>query len=461
MVQERRLTKSRILQARLQIDYICTAKSDKEIKNMIQKLPNGLGYTYQTLLCGIATRYPTRIGEVQKLFRCLVAAAEPFTARELSEVLAMQPDERDLDQDAVATDPYDALEPISALVRIEGLGSLRSVVKLCHYSFQEYLCSDVIRQGPASVFYVDKEAAHAWITGICLQYLTFDSFNVPLECGLDLDFGNSYAFRRYAALNWFKHSMIAGNYWLVRNTYIPFLDLFLDTDEGPPCYKRWQDLVASIYPYADFVGYSPICMCIWLQLNDVARNLIHRLPLLDHNFENGLTCLAVAAKEDNLYITNYLLRHGADANKPTSEPGFPRVMTPIHFAGEFCASEVLETLLEYRADPHIPSTSGATPFYRACRGGDLSIVKRLKGYGCDINVRTWDNWTPMIEAVVNKHESVVDLLIEWGADLSIITEDGSTALSIAELLGQWSMVGKLQHAIAGLQEAMPDTLPKS
>lgn len=452
--------KFRILQARLQIDYLCTAKSDKEIKNMIQRLPNGLGYTYQTLLCGIAMRYPTRIVEVQKLFRCLVTAAEPLTACELSEVLAMEPDERDLDHDAVATDPFDALEPISALVRTEGMGTLRSVVKLCHYSFQEYLCSHAIRQSPAHLFHIDKEEAHAWMTGLCLQYLTLNTFDMPIEHGLDLCSNDSYAFRRYAAANWFKHAMMAENYRLLRNVSIPFLGFFLDAGEGPPCYKRWQNLVANTYIDADFIDYSPICICIWIPLNGIARSLIHQLPSLDHNFENGLTCLAVAAKENNLYMTNYLLHHGANPNKPTSEPGFPRAMTPIHFAAEYCAFEVLETLLKHGADPHIPSTSGATPFYRACRGGNLDIVKRLKGCGCDINVRTWDSWTPMIEAVVNDHESIVDILIEWDADVSTVTEDGETALSIAETLGQLTIVGKFKCAISGSQETMPNVLPE-
>ena len=119
-----------MLQARLTIDYICTAKSDKEIKIILQNLPNGLGHTYEALLCDIATRYPTRVEEVQKLFRCLIAAATPLTATELAEILAMQPDERDLDHDAVVTDPYDALEPISTLIRIESSEDQRSVIRL-------------------------------------------------------------------------------------------------------------------------------------------------------------------------------------------------------------------------------------------------------------------------------------------------------------------------------------------
>ncbi|KAH6878928.1 hypothetical protein BKA58DRAFT_466538 [Alternaria rosae] len=444
-----------ILQARLQIDYICAAKSDREIKHMVQRLPNGLGYTYQILLHNIATRYPTKIQEVQKLFRCLIAAASPMTARQLAEVLAMQPEECDLDHDAVATDPYDVLEPVSALVRIEDLGGLTSVVKLCHYSFQEYLSSSEIRQSPASAFHVDRSEAHAWVAGLCLRYLTFDAFSKPLDESLDLDVDERYAFRRYAAVNWYRHVTLAGDYWSARNIPIPFLYLFFDSGEGPPCYTRWQDLLSTIYCDTDFFDYSPICLCIWLGLNATATNLIRQLPSLDYSFENGLTCLNAAAKENNLYIAKYLLQHGANADQPTSEPEFPRALTPIHFAAEFCASQVFEMLLEHGANPYLPSTSRATPFYRACRGGDLDMVRKLKEHGCDINVQTWDNWTPIIEAIVNNHEDVLDLLIEWGADLITVTDDDMTPLSCAELFSQTSMAEKIERAVAELKQTLP------
>ena len=422
---------------------------------MIQRLPNGLGYTYQILLHNIAARYPTKIQEVRKLFRCLVAAASPMTARQLAEVLAIEPEEHDLDHDAVATDSYDILEPVSALVRIEDLDGLISVVKLCHYSFQEYLISDEIRQSPANEFYVDKDEAHAWMTGLCLRYLTFDAFSKPLDESLDLDVGETYVFRVYAAFNWYRHATLVEDYWSAKNIPIPFVYLFFDSEEGPPCYTRWQELLATTYTDTDFLDYSPICLCIWLNLNATATDLIQQSPSLDYSFENGLSCLAVAAKENNLYIAKHLLQHGANADQPSSEPDSPRALTPTHFAAEFCAFDVLDLLLEHGANPHVTSTSGTTPFYRACRGGDLDIVRKLKEYGCDINVRTWDNWTPTIEAIANDHEDVLDLLLEWSADLTTVTDDGMTPLTFAKHLSQDSMVEKIERAIAGSMQSLP------
>lgn len=444
-----------MLQARLQIDYICTAKSDKEIKIIVQNLPDGLGHTYQALLCDIATRYPTRIEEVKKLFRCLVAAATPLTAPELAEILAMQTGERDLDHDAVVTDPYDALEPISALIRIESSEDQRSVIRLCHFTLEQYLISTTIQNSPASLFYVSDSEAEAWMADICLQHLTMDTFNAPLEYGLDLDLDQDYAFRTYAALNWFNHASASVCRLHLYDPSRPALGRFLDAEEGPPCYKRWQSLTAKLLPNAEFLDYSPTCMCIWAGLYVTARELCQRLPNIDYHFENGLTCLTVAAKEYDHLLVGYLLEHGAKADKPTRELGQFKALTPLHFAAEWCAQGVVDLLLSHGADPHRPSASGATPFYRACRGGDLDIVNQLKECGCDINARTWSNWTPILEAIEHDHEDVLDLLLKWRVDVSVVTNEGLTVLSFAKALKRDSMLEKLERAVADSGLTLP------
>ncbi|KAI4683252.1 hypothetical protein J4E81_009381 [Alternaria sp. BMP 2799] len=328
-----------MLQARLKIDYICTAKSDKEIKIIVQNLPHGLGHTYEALLCDIATRYTTRIEEVQKLFRCLTTAATPLTAPELAEILAMQPDERDLDHDAVVTDPYDVLEPISTLIRIESFENQRSVIRLCHFTLEDYLTSTNIQESPASLFYVSESEAETWMADICLQHLTMETFNAPLDYGLDLDLDQDYAFRTYAALSWFNHASALVYRLHLDDPSRPALGRFLDAEEGPPCYKRWQSLIAKILPNAEFLDYSPTCMCIWAELHVTARELCQRLPNMDYQFENGLTCLTVAAKEYDHMLVRYLLDHGAKVDEPTRELGQFKALTPLHFAAEWDSLE--------------------------------------------------------------------------------------------------------------------------
>ncbi|KAF1837531.1 hypothetical protein BDW02DRAFT_627945 [Decorospora gaudefroyi] len=445
-----------ILQARLQLDYVCTAKTNKEIKAMVQSLPNGLEYTYQTLLCNMKARHPEKLKDIKTQLRCLVTAFSPMTARELTEVLAMEPGARDLDHDSVVTDVYDALEPIADLIRTDGEGSTDAFVKICHYSLGQYLRSDNIRKGPANCFHVPSQDADRWMATICLQYLTFDVFAASSQQGLNVQLNETYAFRRYAALNWFRHVNSANSDSALWEVCSPYLDRFLDAGEGPPCYKRWQKQVADAYLSAEFLGYAPICFCIMAGLNDFAQRLIQRLPCLDHTFDNGHTCLTVAAKHNNLAMCQYLVQHGASIDKPTREPHYMRRLTPLHLATEYCARQAFEYLISNGADVHIQSTSEATPFYRACRGGDLSIVRRLKECGSDINARTWNNWTPILDAIGNDQAEVVAVLIEWGADLSVPSDEGWTVLSLAKAQNRISILEMIQRALTQFGVELPN-----
>ena len=428
------------------MEFLSTARTDKDIKLMVEKLPNGIDHTYQTLLCDTAARFPERVAEMRILFYCLVGAASPLTAAQLSEIIAMQPGKRHLDFDTVATDPYDTLDLIASFVIIDREGKTDGLVRLAHYSLEEYFCSQSIRNSAASFFYVDAHEADAWLASICLQYLTFEVFNEPLYEDLDQDVLEGYTFREYASLNWFRHVNAAEDDPRLQNLCSQYLEHFLDADEGPPCYKRWQEMITMIDPNGPLVPYSPICFCIWAGMNAIALRLIAHLSSVDHHFENGHTCLTVAAKYNNLPMIQELLRLGANIDMPTKEPDYLRALTPLHFAAEWDAQQAFDFLLDNGADPHIPSSSGATPFYRACRGGDLRIVRRLKDCGCNINALTRDGWTPLIETVENGHEDVVELLLEWGADLFAVTDEGWTALSFSEYLDKTAISNRLRRA---------------
>jgi hypothetical protein len=88
---------SSILHARMQLDYLSTAKNDGDLKAMIANLPNGLEHTYETILNHISSQYPDRIEEVKRLLQCLVVASPTLTAADLAEILAMEPGQAYLD----------------------------------------------------------------------------------------------------------------------------------------------------------------------------------------------------------------------------------------------------------------------------------------------------------------------------------------------------------------------------
>jgi ankyrin repeat protein len=431
----------------MQLDYLSTAKNDGDLKAMIANLPNGLEHTYETILNHISSQYPDRIEEVKRLLQCLVVASPTLTAADLAEILAMEPGQAYLDFDLVATDPYDVLEVIAPLVILTSSQKPHSVVRLAHYSLEEYLSSTRMLQSQARQFYVKPEEANAWLASICLQYLTFDVFNLSKHHMAKSGSPSleEYNFRRYAALNWVRHYKEAANVAGFKEQCKPYVDRLFRNEDGSPCFKKWQEIYQQKSPYDELHQYSPICFAISHGLDDIVDDLIPHLTDIDMTYSDGYTCLTIAAKWNRANIVRKLLDLGADIEKPAS-----RQCTALHLAAEFASREACDMLLDAGASPNARSSSDSTPFYRACRGGNVHIVERLKECGSDINVRTDDSWTPIMEAAENGHEAVVDLLLEWGADLTTRTDQGWTVFLVAEdgfhLAPSMNVMEKLKRA---------------
>lgn len=405
----------RILQARLQLDFLLSAKSDKDLKSMLATLPYGLEHTYTTLLLHIAARYPHRLDDARKLLRCLTIASPTLTAANLAELLIMKPGEHFIDFEAVATDPYDILDVIAPFLTMTRSKGPNTIVKLCHFSLDEFLTSSRILQGEAHQFHVDSSDGNAWMAAICLQYLTLDIFGDTRQ-DTDVHRKSSeadYTFRRYAALNWSRHYKAGSKNVDAETRCGPYLRRLLSNEGDLSWYHNWQKVYHESYPWDESHLYSPICFAISQGMDNIVRELVSHQKDINQRFDDGYTCLAIAAKWDRVDLVRYLISIGADL-EITAAKG----CTPLHLATEFACYKSVLALLEAGANPHARSSSKSTPFYRACRGGDVRIVRKLKELGCDINAKTHDSWTPIMEAAEQNNEDVLDLLFEWGADLT-------------------------------------------
>ncbi|KAL1597828.1 hypothetical protein SLS60_008315 [Paraconiothyrium brasiliense] len=392
-----------MLQARLQLDYLSTAKTDRALKLMLQNLPNGLEYTYESLLRATVFRFPNR----------------------LSEMLALQPGDTYLDPDAITTDPYDALETIAPLVVIDGEVWNYETVKLCHYSLREYLCSSPLRHA-GHQFHVNQQEAHSWLSLLCLQYLTVSlQFDLSdMERKLNPGPTETHHFLSYAALCWHYHMGAASSHPGYFARIKPYLDNSANNVPGTSSwFSRAQDIFRDTNPDHDAALHSLVCFAIFADLKEVTSYLLSKMADLDHHFPDGYTVLTSAARWDQPHIVRKLLQMGASIDVPTAE----RKLTPLHLAAEHACEEVVDTLLDAGADPHARSTSLTTPFYRAARSGNVHILTRLKDAGCDVNARTYDDWTPLHEAVGLGHTEAIELLVEWGADITATTDDGFVA----------------------------------
>ncbi|KAI2479376.1 fibronectin type 3 and ankyrin repeat domain protein 1 [Pyrenophora tritici-repentis] len=113
-----------------------------------------------------------------RILQWMTFSARPLSVEEIAEVVAINV-ARDLafDRDEVLEDPLEALSICSSLVTItkneaDGkLGPAQQIIALAHYSVQEYLVSDRIKQGSAKQYNMQEAECHDVITRGSLKYL--------------------------------------------------------------------------------------------------------------------------------------------------------------------------------------------------------------------------------------------------------------------------------------------------
>lgn len=110
---------TRFLQAKIQLDYICSFKTDNAIEKTLLNLPNGLEDTYGRILEEILAEYPNSVQEIKTMLQWLVQSACILSPEQLAEAVAIQPSDTRLDLGNIYSDPEDLIEMLSSLVEID------------------------------------------------------------------------------------------------------------------------------------------------------------------------------------------------------------------------------------------------------------------------------------------------------------------------------------------------------
>lgn len=189
-----------------QIQYLCSMRSDKAIRGALQKLPKDLDDTYLRILEHMRSLPEECIANVQKVLQWLVRGKKTLTLPQIAEAIAIDLDDDDaceqMDFDAVMTDPEDVLEHCGSLVTV----SAHLEVSLAHYSVQEFLVSDRVKDTMGD-FYMGGPVVSAQLAAVCLTYLCFEDFEDGP--GSDEEFEETldrYKFLKYAAQTWAVHA---------------------------------------------------------------------------------------------------------------------------------------------------------------------------------------------------------------------------------------------------------------
>ena len=197
---------------------------------------------------------------------------------------------------------------------------------------------------------------------------------------------------------------------------------------------------------------------------------------IDINAQNsgGYTALMAAAKNGQVDVVNKLLERKANVNIQ----GYVG-LTALMLAAENNQLSIVKALLSKNADPNLQDNNGWTALMKAVYRGNTDCVvaiadrsrqevnrgllvaalmghketaKALLDHGAEIDSRAEDGRTPLMLAVSKGNADLVSFFLREGADPSLADKSGATAASLASAKGSRevaSLLGSVPPPSAG------------
>ncbi|KAE8823749.1 hypothetical protein PTNB73_10123 [Pyrenophora teres f. teres] len=421
-----------------QLDTLVKCRNLVMLRKSLATLPQTLDQTYDRILTAISKEdcvYAMRI------LQWLTFSARPLSVTEVAEVVAIDvARESAFDRNEVLVNPLEALDICSSLVTItkneaDGRpGPAQQIIALAHYSVQEYLVSDRIRQGPAKQYSMQEAECHNAITRGSLKYLI--QFQQPLS----KETLEASALARYTAEFWSSHfrktgdqieqaSQLAMSLMAIEEPpYLNWIRLH-DPDrtwEGPNLEKSIDHVPVPLY-YATMLGFSTITRLLLDKGADVNAQ--------GGDYGNALQAASYQGHEQ---VVKTLLDKGADVNAQGGRYG--NALQAASYQGH---EQVVKTLLDKGADVNAQGGEYGNALQAASYEGHEQVVKMLLNKGADVNAQGGRYSNALQAASLQGHEQVVKTLLDKGADVNVQGGRYSNALQAASLQGHEQVVKTL------------------
>jgi ankyrin repeat protein len=408
------------------------------LRRSLATLPRTLDQTYDRILSTISEEYSEY---AMRILQWLTFSARPLTVKEVAEVVAIDV-ARDpaFDRDEALEDPLEALNICSSLVTIttdKAEGSSRpghQIIALAHYSVQEYLMSDRIKQGAAKQYSMQEVACHSAITQGSLKYL------VQIQQPLSKEILQESALARYSAEFWSSHLQKSGNEMERVSQLAMSLMAFRE-----PAYLSWIRLHDPDRPWEkpDFEKSVedvpvPLYYAAQLGLDTITKLLLHRGDGVNAQggyYGNALQAASVGGHEQ---VVKMLLDRGGNVNAQGGYYG-----NALQAASVGGHEQVVKMLLDRGANVKVQGGEYGNALYAASLRGHEQVVKMLLNKGANVNAQGGSYHNALYAASDRGHEQVVEMLLEKGANVNAQSEYYGNVLYAASNQGHEQVVKML------------------
>ena len=378
-------------------------RSKHHLEQCLQSLPRSLDETYERMLLSIDEESQE---EARRLLMLLCFSLRPLKVSEVLHGIAVDLGEQAcLDRDRLLEGVDDLREICPGLIEFElelkkgtdivpvsAIDStrLKTTVRIAHFSVQEYLESDRIRQQKAKFFAMSSVGAHHEIATICCAYLLeLQISNGPLTRAKLAEF----PLARFAARFWYRHYRVGKEKPAQLRTLIT--KLFRQQHD---CFAIWVKLFDPVDPR-------------WLGRVDLEGPSNQIAPALYYASGLGLEWVI----HDIISAEEAAGRDVEDILKV--EGGFyGNALQAASLKGH---EAVVKLLLDKNADVNAQGGAYGNALQAASLFGHEAVVKLLLDKNADVNAQGGHYDNALQAAAERGHEVVVELLMERGAKLPI------------------------------------------
>ena len=315
-------------------------KDKRALDKALESLPQTLHKTYNRIFQNIDAQ------DQEKAWRALIWLAfskRPLKIEEVANAAVLDPQAiTTFDPDERLFDPISILEILGSLVTCSSENSSSKVIKLAHFSVQEYLVSKAIKSSEASKFGIIDIIPNHFIAESCLQYLLYyDESDSKTISKKDLE---TFPLLKYACQFWYVHTNAIPSeiqkptdsilrLLLSDTALVSWLRVHVPDSGDNFLFEDLIDIATPLY-YASTVG-----------LETVVPLLLEKGANVDAKTGSGETALQLAAKNGHAAVARLLLDRGAEVDAEDI-----RGRTPLYWAATRNHFMVIKLLLARNAN---------------------------------------------------------------------------------------------------------------